>query len=60
MAQIVPQIEAELDRLRAEYRIPPYHTTIYAEERGELVRLPRQRLCGAGRWQYAIENSAQT
>ena len=47
-ARIEAQIEAEIDRLRAEYRIPPYRAAIYTEERGEYIRLPRLRL--RGRW----------
>ena len=47
-ARIEAQLEAELDRLRGEYRIPPYRTAIYAQERGELIRLPRLRL--RGKW----------
>ncbi len=47
-ARIEAQIEAEIDRFRGEYRIPPYRAIIYTEERGEFVRLPRLRL--RGKW----------
>jgi len=45
-ARIEAQVEAELDRLRAEYRIPPYRATVLAEGPDGFTRQPRLHLRG--------------
>ena len=45
-ARVEAQVQAEIDRFRVEYRIPPYRAAIYSVELEELVRLPRLRLRG--------------
>jgi hypothetical protein len=44
--RVEAQLQGEIDRFRAEYRIPPYRAGTYTWERGEFIRLPRLRLRG--------------
>jgi hypothetical protein len=46
-ARVEAQLQAEIDRFRVEYQIPPYRAGIYALERGEFIRLQRLELHGA-------------
>ncbi len=46
-ARIDAQLEAEIERFRSEYRIPPYRAIIYAWDRGEMLRQTQLRLRGA-------------